>query len=314
MQSKFVSGALNILSTCMRIKKNETLLLICDPSSVKQSSYIKIAAAMLGNDVVIERIGDKVTREPPERISNLMKERDISIFCVEERKTLLLGHSNARRDACQHGARIGFLTQSLYPVPSSRDLMKIRARSHRIASKLAKAREVKITSRPSYELRLTLSRKRKPIVISSIIGKKGEWGAIPDYSEVAIAPLENRSHGSLIVDSVIGLGKQRGYLEIAFEKGRIISMTGDPFGRRLEEITSSDQGSAVLCELGAGMNHLRRKVIGEFDDKKKLGSLHIGLGDNHTIGGKNISKTHVDLLVEKPEIELDGKPLDLLQT
>ena len=256
MKSKSVKGALTVLRTCMGLKKDEELLVICDPPAHEQASHLQSAAEILGIDVVIEQIGNKVTREPIAKVSDLMKEKDATILCVEERKTLLLGHSNARREACLHGARIGFLTQPLYSVPSSKDLLKIRARSSRMATKLAKAREVKIISGRSNELRLILSRKRKPIALSSIIRKRGEWGALPDYAEATIAPLEDCSNGSLTVDSVIGLGKPRAPLEISFENGRIVPIAAGSFARRLDEMESRDQGSSILCELGVGTNHI----------------------------------------------------------
>ena len=84
-------------------------------------------------------------------------------------------------------------------------------------------------------------------------------------------------------------------------------------GREFDRMLGEEPSARVLCELGFGTNHLRKEIRGEFDDKKALGSVHIALGDNHTFGGENRSNLHVDCLVVRPQIWIDGKIFDVFK-
>jgi leucyl aminopeptidase (aminopeptidase T) len=43
------------------------------------------------------------------------------------------------------------------------------------------------------------------------------------------------------------------------------------------------------------------------EDKKYWGSVHVAIGDNHVIGGTVVSELHLDGLLLRPTVELDGK-------
>ena len=138
-------------------------------------------------------------------------------------------------------------------------------------------------------------------------------GALPDYAEAAIAPIEGTAEGRIEIDGMImGYGSLKSNLILDFKDGKIVSFSGKEYVKQLNDILHSKEESVkILCELGLGANHLRTNIRGEFDDKKMLGSAHIALGDNHTIGGRNVSNLHVDFLVRKPMIRFDGKDRNL---
>ncbi len=43
------------------------------------------------------------------------------------------------------------------------------------------------------------------------------------------------------------------------------------------------------------------------EDKKYWGSVHIAIGDNHIIGGTVTSELHLDGLLLRPTVELNGR-------
>jgi len=43
------------------------------------------------------------------------------------------------------------------------------------------------------------------------------------------------------------------------------------------------------------------------EDKKKEGTAHIAIGDNHKLAGSVKSAIHLDGLILKPTVELDGE-------
>ncbi len=205
-----------------------------------------------------------------------------------------------------------FLTQTLESTPDPPSLEKIRDRSDRMANILERASKVKLVTgkKPSMlELRLA---GRRALRLSSILDKPGSWGAIPDYAEAAVAPLENETQGELDVDGIIvGLGKVNSPISLHFDSGRLTRISGGEMGSAFDRMLGEEPSARVLCELGFGTNHLRKEIRGEFDDKKALGSVHVAMGDNHTFGGENRSSLHIDCLVVRPEIWIDDKLFDV---
>ena len=255
-----------------------------------------------------------VTREPPAKISSQMLENDVVLFCVNEERTLLWGHSDAKVAALGRGGRVLFLTQTIDSTPDTKSLEEIKARSNRMADVLEKSSKVTLLTGDSLRLELKLA-GRKALRLSSILQTPGSWGAVPDYAEAAVAPSENGSSGDFRVDGmIVGLGKATTPVDLHFENGRLTKISDSPLGKKFEEYLGKyDPSARVLCELGFGTNHLRKEVRGEFDDKKALGSVHLAMGDNHTFGGENRSSVHIDCLARKPKILIDDRPFDIMK-
>ncbi len=239
-----------------------------------------------------------------------MLRNDVTIFCVNEARTLLWGHADAKVAAIKNGGRVLFLTQPIESTPSPDDLYAIRARSLRLADTLESASKVSLlTGGGRLDLKLA---DRPALRLSSILTEPGSWGAIPDYAEAGVAPLEDQSNGDLRVDGIIvGIGRVATPVDLHFESGRLVGIKGGRTGDEFDAMLGSEPSARVLCELGFGTNHLRKEIMGEFDDKKALGSVHIALGDNHTFGGINRSKLHIDCLATKPEVFIDDRPFSL---
>ena len=90
---------------------------------------------------------------------------------------------------------------------------------------------------------------------------------------------------------------------------------GGSSARRLEAVLNqaTDTNARMLAELGLGTNPFARE-IGHVENKFRLGTAHIALGDNHLIGwrgahiygGTLVSDVHVDLVANGISIEIDG--------
>ena len=300
-----------ILSVCAGLKPGEKLLVAFD-SEDKRVDSIALSAREHGASVTTSRISGEITREPPSSISSKMLENDVTLFCVSEQRTLLWGHADAKVAACNNGSRVLFLTQPLEDTPNAQELSMMKARSNRLGDLLENVSKIKLITGPDKELEIDLA-KRKSLRLSSILTAPGSWGAVPDYSEAAVAPLETGSNGKLRVNGmIVGIGKVDAPVDLSFESGKLIEIEGGKVAREFKKLLSNyDESTRVLCELGFGTNHLRRDVRGEFDDKKALGSIHIALGDNHTFGGLNRSTLHIDCLMVAPKVYFDGELLDL---
>jgi aminopeptidase len=307
-------GAKTILSVCAGIKKDDRLLIVFDSIWQAEAEVIDSVAREMGAVVEYEKITEDVRREPPETVAAAMLENDVTIFSVDEKKTSLWGHADAKSAACNKGNRVLFLTQRLRETPAPSDLYEISNRSATLGNILEHVKKMRLVTGNGSELNLALA-GRKALRLSSILVARGSWGAIPDYGEAGIAPLESESDGVFSIDSmIVGFGKVDQPVELEFIAGKLRRIgggrTASDFQRYIRQYPES---ARVLCEIGFGTNHLRHDVRGEFDDKKILGAVHIALGDNHTFGGASRADFHVDCLAISPEVYFDNQKFDFAE-
>ena len=64
-----------------------------------------------------------------------------------------------------------------------------------------------------------------------------------------------------------------------------------------------------IAEFGIGTNDSARLSGVLLEDEKVLGTIHIALGNNSSMGGKIKVPIHLDGVVKKPTVYLDGKLL-----
>ncbi|MFZ8830027.1 MAG: aminopeptidase, partial [Candidatus Aenigmatarchaeota archaeon] len=64
-----------------------------------------------------------------------------------------------------------------------------------------------------------------------------------------------------------------------------------------------------IAEFGIGTNP-KAKIIGNIlEDEKVFGTCHFALGNNVNFGGNNDVSFHLDGIIEKPTIIVDGKEI-----
>jgi leucyl aminopeptidase (aminopeptidase T) len=300
-----------MLEVCLDVKKDESLCICFQSKRMKEAKILKNVGSSLCRRVTSFPING-YTVKPKHRKAILSS--DVTLFCVDEEATEMLGHSEIREDACSIGRRVAFLLEDYSYAPEYSDLVKIKRRADYISSVLSKAEIISI-SRRSERLSVKLTSKaerRRPVRITSLITKPGSWGAIPDYAEVAIAPLEESATGKISVDvGITCLGRDDKPIVMNFKDGRLVSLSGNKISRQLEKIIRKYDNSNVLCEVGIGLSHLNSNNSWVFSEKKKLGNIHLGMGTNIRIGGRNFSGIHLDCVIRGVELRADSKKINI---
>ena len=69
----------------------------------------------------------------------------------------------------------------------------------------------------------------------------------------------------------------------------------------------NDSNVYNIAELGVGLNPKCKMTGIMLDDEGVLGSAHIGIGSNFTLGGNLKAAIHYDLVLWHPTIKLDEK-------
>jgi leucyl aminopeptidase (aminopeptidase T) len=178
---------------------------------------------------------------------------------------------------------------------------------NQLVQRLTRAMHVSVTNPAGTNLHFDV-RGRRGHGVSGMTRSPGDVTGTPDI-EAYIAPVEQKTHGILIVDgstSVTGVVQQP--IKVTVENGFAVSITGGTDASQLRRILRKARSHASfrVGEFGIGLNplaHIRGAII---EDEGKLGTAHVALGDNTRLGGKNSAPTHVDLVFKNPHIQLDG--------
>lgn len=141
------------------------------------------------------------------------------------------------------------------------------------------------------------------------VWKAGSVACFPD-GEVALAPLEETARGKIVIDfSMHQIGMLKDPILWTVEEGRVVKIEGKTEAVTLKNIIQrrGDENSWCIGELAVGTNPQARKSSNVSEDKKRLGTIHIAIGNNANLGGNIRSTTHLDGVIETPTLYVDNR-------
>jgi leucyl aminopeptidase (aminopeptidase T) len=190
----------------------------------------------------------------------------------------------------------------------SADMEGLRRKGRAIAELLTAGSEARIACPNGSDLILGLE-GRTGIPDAGELTERGAFGNLP-CGEGFIAPVEGTTEGRLVVDGTIatvGLDDEPAELEI--EAGRLRSASGERGEQLMELLTAAGPDGTNVAELGVGTNE-KATLSGEIlEDEKLLGTAHVAFGASAAIGGTVQVPVHLDCLVLKPDVAVDGQPV-----
>lgn len=134
----------------------------------------------------------------------------------------------------------------------------------------------------------------------------GKLAQLPD-GEIFTCPVEKTFGGTIVVDGTVSrLWLPGELLELQFNKGVLVSGSSS-FVNLLDR---SAGGVRTIGEFAIGLNpSITRPYQNISTDEKEGGSVHFAIGDSYHLG-ETISPYHVDFIVRKPTIYVDGQVLN----
>ncbi|QQS34877.1 MAG: aminopeptidase [Ignavibacteriales bacterium] len=309
--TKLDSASTIAIKDCMGVKKNESILVITDELKHEIGYSLYSNAVRLGyKALLVEMKSGKINgEEPPEAVADLMQKFDV-VFCPTAKS---LTHTNARRAASAKGVRVATfpgITKDVMIRGMNADYNKISKLSVKLKGILEKGKHVRVTAPAGTDISFSIA-GRKSYASKGLFHAKGESGNLPT-GETFLAPVEGTSNGVFVVDgSMAGLGLIKNVnIRIEVEKGYATKITGGTIAKKLkQQLDAVGKEARNIAEFGIGTNDSAKLSGILLEDEKVMGTIHIAVGNNVSMGGSVNVPIHLDGVVKKPTVYLDGKLL-----
>ena len=293
-----------VVRDCLGVKDGEEVLVVCNPATEHLGERLRKEAADVGAEAVLAVMGERASHaaEPPVTVAEAMLSADVILAPTVQS----LSHTAARKRASEKGVRCATLpgvTEEMLARVMSADLEGLRRKGHAVAEALDRASEARITDSNGTDLTLDLS-GREAIPDAGELTEPGAFGNLP-CGEGFISPAGG--DGTLMIDgSMAGVGHVDDPVQLVVEGGHLTSARGGQGMAFMELLTTHGEDGTNIAELGVGTNEKARLTGEILEDEKILGTVHIAFGASAGIGGTIQVPVHLDCVVLKPTLELDG--------
>jgi leucyl aminopeptidase (aminopeptidase T) len=153
---------------------------------------------------------------------------------------------------------------------------------------------------------------------TGLLHEKGAFGNLPG-GELFLPPVEGTAEGVIVVTGALaGIGLLKKPVKIIVKNGLGKDISGGPQAKAFAKMLLEAAGKLELpdnayniAEFGIGLNPKAKLIGNPLEDEKVIGTIHLALGDNSTFGGNTKAGVHVDGIILRPLVEVDGKRLNI---
>ena len=309
--TKLDTASIIAIRDCMGAKKNECVLVITDENKREIGYSLFENAKRLGHQsLLVEMKAGKINGEEPlESVAELMKKFDVVLVPT----TKSITHTDARRNASAKGVRVATfpgITKEIMIRGMNADYNAISKRSIKLKKILEKGKQIKVTAPAGTDITFDIA-GRTAIASKGLFQKKGESGNLPT-GETFLAPVEGTANGVFVADgSFAGLGLMKNTkVKVEVKNGFATKITGGKPAQKLNAMLDEvGRRARNIAEFGIGTNDSAKLSGVLLEDEKVMGTVHIALGNNVTMGGTFNVPIHVDGVIKKPTVWMDGKLL-----
>lgn len=295
-----------VIHDCMGVRPEENVVVVCNPATRPLAERLRKEAGAAKAEAVLVEFSEREQHgvEPPDTVAAAMVRADVLLVPTVQS----LSHTAARKAATDGGARAATLpgvTEEMLARVMSADMAELRRRGHAVADILEDGTEARITCASGSDLTLSIE-GREAIPDNGELTEPGAFGNLP-CGEGFIAPHHDAGGGTLVVDGVIGsIGIPDDPVELTVENGALVAGSGEMGEELLRQLQAAGPDGTRVAELGVGTNE-KATLTGELlEDEKILGTIHVAFGASAGIGGEIQVPVHLDCVVMKPTLTVDG--------
>jgi leucyl aminopeptidase (aminopeptidase T) len=309
-----MKGAKKVVEDLAGVKPEENVIVVTDTNKFSIAECLATAAHQVGANVFLtvmpplKRVGshsDKI----PDVIMSAMSKADVILSPTTDSTTSSVRAAVEASGGKARGLSLAAWTdEMLYKGGIEADFDKIKEETHDpLLSKLEKAKNGYVTSPAGTNLKVELVPRARGY--PGIARNPGEVAGPPDI-EVNARPVKGTAEGVLVVDGAICIYPELGPLwepvKITVEEGKIKQIQSGREAKIFEEIykeiLKEDPQTANLAEFACGLNTSCYFTGNYFEDEGSGETMHFGFGGSW-VGGIY----HIDLVIKKPRLELDGE-------
>jgi aminopeptidase len=294
---------------CFGVARHDRVLIVSNAPHRRVARAL-VDAARVRADVVRHMEYATLARhgqEPPDAVVHALREATVALAPT----VYSISHTRARIEATARGVRIAgmsSLTEAAFVSALPIDYGLLERSTAVVARALTAARTCHITSSAGTDLTLEIC-GRTAHEDNGSLREPGSFGNLP-AGEAYIAPIETAGDGTIVVDgSLAGYGLLRQPLRLLVRHGRIVDAAGEAADWMLSTLDAGRPGKGrTIAELGIGANPGAQVTGTVIVDEKARGTAHVAFGTNVSFGGVNDAGVHVDAVLLKPTVYLDGAP------
>lgn len=299
--------AQKIIQHTARIQPGEDVCIVGDTNTFSIAKVLAEASYAAGAETVLTVMTPREMHgnEPPRVVASAMLGADVILAPT----TYAITHTRARLEASKRGARTvilrGIDEDSMIHGAMLADYDEVSATSNRLATRLGQAKIIRLVTDSGTDVTFYVE-GRKGLALGGIATEPGTFTSLPS-GEAAIAPLEGKTQGTIVIDFAMdGIGLLTEPIRLEVRDGRAISIEGGKEAQQLRKLLEGDENAFNIAEFAIGTNPKSRMKGNMAEDKILRGCVHVAVGDNHTIGGRQESKIHLDGVILSPTVEIDG--------
>jgi leucyl aminopeptidase (aminopeptidase T) len=296
-----------ILKKVLALKPEESFLVIADPPKVQLARQLADYAGKVTSQVLFKIMPEleQNSQEPAPEIAGLMLEYDVQFYWTSKS----LSHTQARRNAIGKGHRVISSPNLTFDMANrciDIDYDVLIELHKKVRPLIVNSREIRITT-PLGTSVVTAVHDTHGQSHQILKDKPGSFGNLP-VGEIDSGIIREKTNGVIFFD---GSFPQIGLLDLPIkvtvkDGSGEISPDSDQ-ARKLQKMLAKVGPDAFkLAELGIGTNP-NCKITGiVLEDEKVLGTVHFAFGNDLSYNGTNDVPIHLDGVVKKPTIEVDG--------
>ena len=291
---------------CLGVGPGEVVLIVCNAEQRPIAEALATAARSRTQDVTVLEF-EPVPRhgaEPPSHVAEAMLRADVVLAPT----SYSLSSTDARREASRCGVRIATLptiTGEIFVRAMAVDYGRLKRVGQALAERLTAASTARLSSAAGTDITLALN-GRSGRCDDGNLQARGAFGNLP-AGEAFVSPLETVGDGVIVIDgSVAGFGLLTDPVRVTVAGGRAVDADGEVGKGLLETLDAGGEHGRSLAELGIGTNPAAIVTGNVLEDEKVIGTAHLAFGTSAGLGGVNVAGVHIDGVLRRPTVELDG--------
>lgn len=292
--------------------------MVVDEPLAEEGAQMTAAATDAGADATLRLwAGERPLTRPP---YDVLEDAVTADVCFHLQQAPRGDEAGARfgllEAVTSHGGRtifLGFVDGELLRDELSEPAPNLEEPARRLLEQLEGAETVRVRGRAGTDLTFGVAGRSWQSDAGTV--PAGRMANYPN-GEVFVAPLRDGADGVLVADltvpyTVEGLVDEP--VVLRFERGRVTSVDGGEAARLLRELVAgAGEGADVVAELGIGFNPTISPRGHVMLDEKAAKTAHVAIGRNTgPYGGDNEAAIHVDCIFSLPQVEVDGRAVEL---